>query len=205
MRKRKSGMKYDYEKFFEEKIKEIAREKEILDVGGGSPFQKRMAEYRGLLEKSRYRTLDAAPEYNPSIVGDIHEMPVESGSVNAVICLSVLEHVSDPQRAAEEIKRILKLGGKALIYTHFIYPYHARPPAYSDNFRFTEDGLRRLFGGFSRLEIKKHGGYFLALMFFFPFQNRLKFVLEPFCYLLDKIFKTERRTTTAGYYLYAIK
>ncbi len=198
-------MKYDYEKFFEEKIGEIAREKAVLDVGGGSPFQKRLAEYRDWFKNSRYQTLDSAPEYNPSIVGDIHQMPLEDGSVDAIICLSVLEHVREPQKAVEEIKRVLRPGGKTLVYTHFVYPYHARPPVYYDYFRFTEDGLRQLFGDFSRLEIKKHGGYFLALMFFIPFQNRLKFVFEPVCRLLDKLFKTEKRTTTAGYYLYAVK
>ncbi len=55
------------------------------------------------------------------------------------------------------------------------------------------------------MEIKKEGGYFRALMFFMPFQAKLRFFLEPIAYFLDKIFRTEKKSTTAGYYLYAVK
>lgn len=198
-------MRYDFIDFFEEKLREIAREGSVLDVGGGTPFQKQMAAYKDLFKGVEYKTLDLVPDYNPTIVGDIHALPLADDSENAIICKSVLEHVHDPARAVAEMRRVLRDGGKLLLYTHFIYPYHARPPAYSDYFRFTEEGLRQLFQDFRSVEIKKHGGYFMALMFFLPYQHKLKIVLQPICYFLDKLLRTERRSTTAGYYLYAIK
>ena len=76
---------------------------------------------------------------------------------------------------------------------------------YGDYYRFTEEALKYLFKRFEHIEIKKQGGIFRALMFFSPWQNKTRFIWEPMTYILDKLFKTERRTTTAGYYIYAIK
>lgn len=196
---------YDYKTFFENKLKELAKGTHILDVGGGSPFQKAMSEYKEIFQGKRFQTLDIAPEYKPDIVGDIHNMPIRNESIDGVLCLSVLEHVHDPARAVAEIHRILRQGGKTLIYTHFIYPYHARPGIYEDYFRFTEHGLRELFKHFSKIEIKKQGGYFRAMFFFMPGQALLKPVWEPIAYVLDKLFQTEKRSTTCGFYVYAIK
>ena len=198
-------MNYDYQRFFEEKLKELAKEPDVLDIGGGHPFQKYMAPYKEWFKGVRYETLDPAPEYKPTIVGDVHKMPIKDASVSAILCNSVLEHLYDPARAVEEMYRVLKPGGKILLYTHFIYPYHARKGIYKDYFRFTEDAFHHLFAKFSRLELKKHGGYFRAMMFFMPLQSRLKPLLEPLMYFLDKLFKTERRSTTPGFYIYAVK
>ena len=198
-------MSYDYEKFFEEKLKELAKEDRVIDIGGGEPFQKGMAPYKRLFEGKKFETLEPAPELNPDIVGDIHNLPIKDNSIPAIICKSVLEHLEDPKKAVEELYRVLKPGGKALVYTHFIYPYHARKGAYGDYFRFTDEGLKYLFRDFSIVEVKKQGGYFRAMMFFVPFQARLKFVLGPMAYVFDKLLRTEKRSTTAGYYIYAVK
>lgn len=198
-------MKYDFTRFFEEKLKELAQCERILDVGGGRPFQKRMAPYQGWFKGKTYETLDISPEYQPTIVGDVHDMPLPAESVDAILSLSVLEHLHDPARAMEEMRRVLKNGGKILLYTHFVYPYHARAGVYRDYFRFTEEGLRHLFRNFSHVEVKKQGGYFRALGFFMPFQARLKWFWEPAAYCLDKLFQTEKRSTAAGFYVYAIK
>ena len=46
---------------------------------------------------------------------DIHNMPFEDENFNFVMCNHVLEHVDDDIRALEEIKRVLKKGGKGII------------------------------------------------------------------------------------------
>lgn len=198
-------MPYTHQKFFEGKLKELAKENYILDIGGGHPFQKKLSRYKELFKGKRYEILDSSSEYKPTIVADVHNMPLAEGSVDAILCLSVLEHLHNPQTAVNEIYRILKKGGKFLGYTHFIYPYHARKGIYSDYFRFTDEGLLYLFNKFSKVELKKDGGYFKALGFFLPYQAKLKWLWEPIAYLLDKLFKTERRNTTAGFYIYAVK
>jgi SAM-dependent methyltransferase len=198
-------MTYDWEKYFEGRLKELAREDAVLDIGGGEPFQKYMAEHRRLFEGKRFETLDASPAYNPTYVGNAEALPFGDGSRSALLCISVLEHLNDPKKAVEEMYRVLTPGGKVLVYTHFIYPYHARPGVYGDFCRFTESQMRYLFKQFSHVEVRKQGGYFRAMGFFMPLQAKFRFLWEPVAYALDKLFKTEKRSTTVGYYIYAVK
>lgn len=198
-------MKYDHEVFLEKKLKEIAKENRVLDIGSGHPFQKRLARYKNLFANIKYETFDSAAQYSPTYVGDVHKMSLPDGALPAIICLSVFEHLYNPEKAADELHRVLKNGGQAIIYTHFIYPYHGRKGVYGDYFRFTEEALRYIFRKFSKIEIKKQGGYFRAMGFFLPFQARFRFLWEPVAYFLDKLFRTETRMTTAGYYIYLLK
>jgi SAM-dependent methyltransferase len=46
---------------------------------------------------------------------DIHEIPFPDNTFDLVICNHVLEHVDDDQKAMQEIKRVLKNGGKAIL------------------------------------------------------------------------------------------
>jgi 2-polyprenyl-3-methyl-5-hydroxy-6-metoxy-1,4-benzoquinol methylase len=50
--------------------------------------------------------------------GDIEHIPAEADSFQAVICLGVIEYVSDLVAAIRELKRVLKLGGVAIISNH---------------------------------------------------------------------------------------
>ena len=56
--------------------------------------------------------------------GDIASMPfLAAGSVDLVCCRSVMEHVTDPERAYAEIHRVLKPGGHFVFLTANIYDY----------------------------------------------------------------------------------
>ncbi len=63
------------------------------------------------------------------IVSDIVAIPVPDESFDVVMCIEVLEHVPDPNRAVQELTRVLKKGGHLIItapfcsITHFS-PYH---------------------------------------------------------------------------------
>lgn len=142
-----------WDKFFDEKIKEIASQKEILDIGGGFKFQKGLSKYKKLFKDSNYRTLDIEEKYNPDIIGDIINIPLKDKSIDAIICKAVLEHVPEPQKAVKEIYRVLKKEGKCFIYVPFLYPYHAHQGVYKDYYRYTEDGIRYLFRDFKSIEI----------------------------------------------------
>lgn len=195
----------NYKQFIDLKIKEISKEKIILDVGGGDPFTKWLNSYKDLFKDSDYKTMDYDISTGADIIGDIHNIPLPADSIDAIICHSVLEHVINPTKAVEELYRILRPGGKIFVHVPSIYPYHARKGHYGDYWRFFDDILGELFKGFSRVEIVKRGGYFKALFFFIPMQHRLRFIIDPLSDILDKVFQTEKRTTTSGYYVYAIK
>ena len=195
----------NYRQFIDLKIKEISKEKTILDVGGGKPFTKWLSSYKDLFVNSDYKTMDYDKNTDADIVGDIHNIPLPAGSVDAIICHSVLEHVKDPQKAMSEMYRQLRPGGKMFFHVPSIYPYHAKKGFYPDYWRFFDDAIKLMFADFSKVECVKRGGYFKALFFFIPFQHKLRFIIDPVADFLDTLFKTEKRTTTSGYYVYAVK
>ncbi len=183
----------------------LSGEKVVLDLGGGERFQKWLLPYKDLFKNVDYKTMDYDERTGADVVGDIHKIPLGDESTDSIICSSVLEHVKDPIRAVGEIHRILKKGGKVFVYVPSIYPYHARKGAYPDYWRFFDDTLFMLFEGFSSVELVKGGGYFKTLSFFFPMQHKLKWLLDPASNFLDQVFRTDKRTTTYGYFLYAVK
>ncbi len=183
----------------------IAQAPRVLDVGGGERFGKWLKEYEPLFKNTIYQTFDYDASTGADVVGDIHAIPLADASVDAIICSSVLEHVRDPRRAMAELTRILKPGGQLFLFVPSIYPYHARQGHYPDLWRFFEDTVREMLAGYSTVAIEKRGGYFLALSFFIPAQHRLRWLLDPVARLLDTVFRTSRRVTTAGYYAYAVK
>ena len=191
--------------FVRKGIERIVEEKLILDVGGGKRFGKWLKQYEPLFEGCDYRTFDFDETTGADVVGDIHAIPLKDGSVDAIICSSVLEHVRDPLRAMTELTRILKPGGKMFFYVPSTKPYHAHHGHYPDFWRFFSDTIEVLFEGYSSIEVHKRGGYFLALSFFVPMQHKLRWLLTPCAELLDTLFKTDKRNTTAGFYVYAIK
>jgi len=189
-----------WDKFFERKIKEIAKEKNILDIGGGFRFQKGLKKYQRFFKKSNYQVLDNEPSYQPDILGDVCRMPLLAKSVDAVICKAVLEHVTEPQKAAKEIYRVLKKGGKCFVYVPFLYPYHAHQGVYKDYYRYTEDGIKYLFRKFNSIEICPVRGNLETVLNLTPLR-RLK-ILIPVIRFFDRFFSGKQ---TSGYNIFLIK
>ncbi len=73
------------------------------------------------------------------VAGDVHRLPFQDESFEAVVCLNAFEHYRDPAAAMEEIRRVLKPGGRVLIHTAFLQPLHEAPHHY---YNCTEFGLR---------------------------------------------------------------
>lgn len=78
------------------------------------------------------------------VVADAHTMSEVFGesTFDALISISVFEHITRPWIAAAEVAKVLKPGGQALIHVPFAFPEHGYP---SDYFRFTKQGLRVIF------------------------------------------------------------
>ena len=55
---------------------------------------------------------------------DILDMPLESESFDFVIANHVLEHVSDDLKALTEIRRVLRVGGYAILQTPYSSKLH---------------------------------------------------------------------------------
>lgn len=93
--------------------------------------------------------LDIARHENVDVVGDGMALPLADGVLDGVVLDAVLEHVPDPWRVAAEAHRVLKPGGFVLAHAPFLYPYHGAP---HDYFRYTDEGLRRVFAAFEEVE-----------------------------------------------------
>jgi SAM-dependent methyltransferase len=87
------------------------------------------------------------------IVADFSRpLPIRSDSVDAVVSISVFEHLSQPAFAAAEVARILKPGGTFYLATPLLYPFHGAPCDYT---RWTLPGLGALLG--DAFEIRRSG------------------------------------------------
>lgn len=182
---------YPHESFIAEKLQALAKYSMVLDIGGGEPFSKWLEPHKPLFKNVQYKSFDYDASTGADVVGDIHAIPLPDGSVDAIICASVLEHVRDPLRAMGELKRVLKPGGGLFFYVPSIYPYHARKGAYPDTWRFFDDTLYILFEGFTHVEICKRGGYFLALSFFVPFQHKIRPLLDVVAFVSIRFLELE--------------
>jgi SAM-dependent methyltransferase len=110
----------------------------ILDVGSG-----------GRVLSPTVITVDKFITENTRVIGDIHNLPFLDESVDCIISTGTFEHIEDPWLAAKEFYRLLKKGGRVYIGTPFMQGYHPDP---KDYWRFTEDGLIKIFGAFVRID-----------------------------------------------------
>lgn len=96
----------------------------------------------------------------PDIYADVAAVPLPNESADVILCTEVLEHLHHPQACVNEIWRILKSGGLALVSVPFMYPVHADPYDFQ---RFTAAGLCHLFNRFSAIEVIPMGGFWGTL------------------------------------------
>lgn len=78
------------------------------------------------------------------VTGDAHELAsyFQDASMDAILSISVFEHLAFPWKVAMEINRVLKPGGVCYVSTHPCWPTHELP---WDFWRFPLAGLRLLF------------------------------------------------------------
>ena len=168
----------------------------VLDVGA------KWAQYRDRVPQTEYLTLDIRPESGPDIVGDLHDVPRESSSVDTVIATEVLEHCYDPAQAVDEIHRLLRPGGVCVITTRFIHLYHPDP---HDYFRFTRDGLAHLFRAFSEVQIQPLGNRIHAVWMLLPHRPRPVGWLMAACTPLVASIDMPRTSNPCGYLVRAVR
>jgi len=79
---------------------------------------------------------------------DIHDLPFKDSSFDAVVCISILEHIPRPQQAIAELHRVLKPGGKIWVQMPFQFPYHEAP---KDYWRASPEGLKIWLESFNEI------------------------------------------------------
>lgn len=159
----------------------------LVDVGSGDdpPYQH---FFKGKV--SRILTVDPYA-HSSNLKASIENISLPSGSVDYVLATQVLEHIADPQRAAQEILRILKRGGKAFISTHGLWNIHRLP---KDYWRFTPDSFELLFRDFNNIRVIPNGGSVICIgqlinLALLPlFKHPLKLLLTILWFLNNVLF-----------------
>lgn len=113
--------------------------------------------YQPLFPGKRYIKQDMQ-DFDPpciDVLCDVCDMkPVSDGSIGLVLNLESLEHISHPQRAIDEIHRVLGRDGLLILTTVMHFKIHRCP---KDYWRFTPDGLELLLSRFKILDCTLEG------------------------------------------------
>lgn len=122
-------------------LKNLTDQDIVINFGSG-PY-----DFKG---RTDFINVDLFAFDNVDIVADASNIPFKTDSVDFVINIAMLEHVKKPWIIIEEMRRILKPGGRILAFVPFMQPYHAAP---FDFYRWNQQGLRELFSSFNETKV----------------------------------------------------
>jgi len=139
----------------------------VLDIGAG-----RLA-YKNILLKycKEYKSVDfKKTSEHLDYISNAQNMKkvIKDNDFNTVFCSQVLEHVPEPQKAINEMYRVLRVNGTAILSVPFLGFLHNEP---HDFFRYTKHALVFMGekAGFEVIEVKESGGLFSFLGYCFSF------------------------------------
>jgi SAM-dependent methyltransferase len=97
----------------------------VLDVGGGT----RKSSYLSLLRvEGQLDSLNIDRDRAPTFIADLNQpLPIATATYDTLLSLNTLEHVREDVFALREMTRILKPGGRMLLFIPFLYRVHGSP------------------------------------------------------------------------------
>jgi len=131
-------------------LKEILEYDTVLDIG------KAMRDKHSQINAKKIETLDVNdfgdyPDIICDICSDINGL---QNKYDKIICIAILEHVYNPFKAINNLKKMLKDNGTIYGYVPYLFYYHApKDLKFQDYFRFSKDALAYLFKDFSEIEL----------------------------------------------------
>ena len=98
----------------------------VVNMGSGceSFYKKLFKHYKGIIR------IGIPHEVEVNAFGDAMKMPIKSSSIDLLISSSVIEHLSNPEKAVKELNRIIKPEGLIYAEIPFIGAYHMAPYDY---------------------------------------------------------------------------
>jgi SAM-dependent methyltransferase len=103
--------------YLKEKTPFFNKKLHILHIAPEACFIKRFEKIHG----DQYVTADIESPL-AKVKMDIHQIPFDANTFDVVLCNHVLEHVNDDIKAMNEINRVLKPGGFAILQVPFYNP-----------------------------------------------------------------------------------
>jgi SAM-dependent methyltransferase len=132
----------------------------VLDAGAGE------GPYRHLFDHAHYESADFEQVDKPygsnTYVCDLAAIPVEDHRFDYVVFNQVMEHLPRPSAVLDELRRVLKPGGRLLYTAPLFYEEHEVP---YDFYRYTRYGVTHLFetAGFSIERLDWLEGYYATV------------------------------------------
>jgi hypothetical protein len=185
----------------------------VLNIGAGGDIKTLIKKnFKNIFE------IDIDPNRKPDQIIDIcdnHFSNKLKYKPNLVCIFEVLEHTTNPEKAINNIYKIIKKGDYVLASVPFIFHIHDQP---YDYFRFTKFGLNLLFKKFTKVKITERNGWLETILVIFTRLEKEKnilskllgktfiiisFLIMPLVLLLQIIFPSKKITT--GYYIEAQK
>jgi len=117
----------------------------VVGCGDGSAGYGALAD----VEAARWLETDVSLAGRATVVCDASDLPFGDGQFDLVICVAVLEHVLEPQRCVDEMRRVLTSDGMIYATTPFMQQVHMGEYDFT---RFTHAGHRWLFRGFDEID-----------------------------------------------------
>lgn len=173
----------------------------LLDLAcGESPFRSYFPKVEAYLRIDRNSD-------DPGVTqGDMLAIPLENQSVDMVLLFQAITDVAKPGDVLKEVRRVLRPGGRLLVFESMTYPEHDAP---YDFYRLMPEGLRALAenSGLTMRKCLRLGGLFTrfaSLWNTFVMGQLMKYtLLRPFaylgrtgcnllCYFLDRLFPHSR-------------
>lgn len=136
----------------------------VIDVGAGTLKYKNFI--LSINKVKSYTALDFYKFEGVDIVANLNDhLDLQNDQFDTAVCISVIEHLYEPQIALNEIFRILKPGGYLLLTAPWVYPYHREP---NDFFRYSRYALDYMMkkSGFEVISIGPTGGNGRTFMVF---------------------------------------
>lgn len=126
----------------------------VLEIGSRSVVSDSL--WKTTIPNCEYTGFDVMPGKNVTVVGDAHCLSsyFKPNSFDLIISFAVFEHIAMPWVVAEEISKVLDIGGYICIETHFSFSEHELPWHF---FQFNSQALEILFNPELGFEILDSG------------------------------------------------
>ena len=108
--------------------------------------QKGFADLRSFFPDKEYVGCDMREGPGVDRILNLHDIDLPDESAGTVLCADTFEHVEYPRKAIQEIYRILKPDGLAVIISVMNFPIHSYP---CDYWRFTPEAFKSLLKPFA--------------------------------------------------------
>jgi len=156
--------------WLEKTLKNIPPGKKILDAGAGEMQYKKFCNHLKYVSQdiSQYKDggdgggleMEIWDGSKVDIISDIINIPVKDRSFDVVMCIEVLEHLLEPEKAIKEFQRILKPGGVLILTAPFCSLTHFSPYYYHTG--FSKNWYSKILDryDFDIKELSYNGNYF---------------------------------------------